>query len=152
MGAAKPLSSAANARVVFDTNAVLSALLFTHGRLSWLVGHWQTGNCVPLVSRATAVELTRILAYPKFQLTAGEQLEALAGYLPFCEAVEIVKSCPVLCRDTKDQPLLDLAHSGRANLLVTGDEDLLALAGQTAFLIETPEAYRRRVSGSELNL
>jgi putative PIN family toxin of toxin-antitoxin system len=149
MGAAKPLSAAANARVVFDTNVVLSALLFTHGRLSWLVDHWQAGNSVPLVSRATAVELTRILAYPKFRLTAGEQLEALAGYLPFCEVVEIVKSCPVLCRDAKDQPLLDLAQSGRADALVTGDEDLLALAGQTAFLIETPEEYWRRISKVE---
>ena len=139
------MSAAAKTRVVFDTNAVLSALLFTHGRLSWLVGHWQAGDCVPLLSRATAAELARILAYPKFRLTADEQLEALASYIPYCEAVEIVKSCPVLCRDAKDQPLLDLAQSGKAYLLVTGDDDLLALAGQTAFLIESPEAYRRRL-------
>jgi putative PIN family toxin of toxin-antitoxin system len=140
------LSAAAKARVVFDTNAVFSALLFTSGRLSWLVGHWQAGACVPLVSRATAEELTRILAYPKFQLTADEQLEALASYILYCEAVDIAKSCPVQCRDAKDQPFLDLAQSGKADLLVTGDQDLLALAGQTAFVIETPEEYRRRVS------
>jgi predicted nucleic acid-binding protein len=72
-------------------------------------------------------------------------LEALASYIPYCEAVEIVKSCPVLCRDAKDQPLLDLAQSGKAYILVTGDDDLLALAGQTAFLIESPEAYRRHL-------
>jgi putative PIN family toxin of toxin-antitoxin system len=143
------VSVAAKARVVFDTNVVLSALLFTHGRLSWLVSHWEAGDCVPLISRATAEELTRILAYPKFQLTAGEQLEALAGYIPYCVAVEIANSCPALCRDAKDQPLLDLAQSGKADLLVTGDEDLLALAGQTAFVIERPEEYRRRVFGSE---
>ena len=140
------MSAAAKARVVFDTNVVLSALLFTNGRLSWLVGHWQGGNCIPLLSRSTAEELTRILAYPKFQLTVGEQLEALANYIPYCEAVEIAKSCPVLCRDPKDQPLLDLAQSGRADVLVTGDEELLALAGQTEFVIETPEVYRSRMS------
>jgi putative PIN family toxin of toxin-antitoxin system len=139
------VSTAAKARVVFDTNVFLSALLFTQGRLSWLVGHWQAGNCLPLISRETAAELTRILAFPKFRLTADEQLEALANYIPYCEAVEIVKSCPVLCRDAKDQPFLDLAQSGKADLLVTGDTDLLALAGQTAFLIETPEDYRLRV-------
>jgi putative PIN family toxin of toxin-antitoxin system len=143
------VSATAKARVVFDTNAVLSALLFTHGRLSWLVGHWEAGNCVPLLSRATATELTRILTYPKFRLSIGEQLETLGSHLPFCEVVEIAKSCPVLCRDPKDQPFLDLAESGKADLLVTGDEDLLALAGQTAFLIETPEAYRRTVIGIE---
>jgi predicted nucleic acid-binding protein len=55
----------------------------------------------------------------------------------------------VHCRDAKDQPFLDLAESGKAEVLVTGDEDLLAMAGKTAFLIETPEAYRRRVCGDE---
>jgi putative PIN family toxin of toxin-antitoxin system len=137
-------------RVVFDTNVVLSALLFTHGRLSWMVGHWQAGKCVPLVSHEAAAELTRILTYSKFRLTADEQLEALASYIPYCEAVEIANFCPILCRDPKDQPFLDLAHSGKADLLVTGDEDLLALAGQTAFVIETPEEYRRRLSAEGL--
>jgi putative PIN family toxin of toxin-antitoxin system len=144
------MSTASKARVVFDTNVVLSALLF-HGRLSWLVGHWQAEDCLPLLSRATAEELTRILAYPKLQLSSEEQLEALAGYIPYCEAVEIAHSCPVLCRDVNDQPLLDLAQSGRADVLVTGDEDLLALAGQTEFLIETQENYRRRIFGTGPN-
>ena len=139
------MSAAAKARVVFDTNVALSALLFTHGRLSWLVNHWQAGGCIPLVSRATAQELTRILAYPKFKLTSDEQLEAMCGYIHSCEIVEIMEYCPVRCRDAKDQPFLDLAHCGKADILVTGDEDLLALVGQTAFVIETPEVYRRRV-------
>jgi predicted nucleic acid-binding protein len=78
-------------------------------------------------------------------------LEALASYIPFCEAVEVAKSCSVLCRDATDQALLDLAHSGRADILVTGDRDLLALTGQTAFVIETPDVYRQRISGSEEN-
>ena len=107
---------------------------------------------MPLVSRATAAELTRILAYPKFRLTADEQVEALSGYLPICEVVEIMQTCPVLCRDPKDQSLLDLAQSGKADALVTGDEDLLALAGQTEYVIETPEEYRRRVTGVEQDL
>jgi putative PIN family toxin of toxin-antitoxin system len=102
-----------------------------------------------LVSRATASELTRVLAYPKFRLAADEQLEALGAYLPFCETVHVSEECIVLWRDRKDQPLLDLAQSGTAELLVTGDEDLLVLAGQTTFLIEPPEAYRHRVAGTD---
>jgi putative PIN family toxin of toxin-antitoxin system len=143
------VSVRAKATVVFDTNAVLSALLFTRGRLSWLVGHWQAGECKPLVSRATGAELTRVLAYSRFQLTTNEQLEALSAYLPFCEVVDIVKSCPVICRDPRDQAFLDLAHCGRADLLVTGDEDLLLLAGISEFVIETPDAYRRRMQSTE---
>jgi uncharacterized protein len=140
------MSAGVKARVVCDTNVVVSALLFTHGRVSWLVDHWQAGSYMPLVSRTTATELATILAYRKFHLTPNEQLEALGGYIPFCDVVDVASPCPVLCRDPKDQLFLDLAHSGQADLLVTGDEDLLVLSGQTVFLIESPEAYRRRVS------
>jgi putative PIN family toxin of toxin-antitoxin system len=136
-------------RVVFDTNVVLSALLFPAGRLAWLRAHWRQGGAVPLISPATARELTRVLGYPKFRLSAQYLMELLAMYLPYCESLDPTGKCPLECRDAKDQPLLDLAQSGRADFLVTGDADLLALAGQTAFLIETPEEYRRRVAGED---
>jgi putative PIN family toxin of toxin-antitoxin system len=139
-------------RVVFDTNVVLSALLFPRGRLAWLRAHWREGEAVPLVSKATVRELMRVLNYSKFRLSEQYRMEALALYLPYCESLILPEDqCPVLCRDAKDQPLLDLAQSGKADFLVTGDEDLLVLAGQTAFVIETPEEYRRKVSGSALN-
>jgi uncharacterized protein len=132
-------------RVLFDTTTVVSALVFANRRLSWLLPHWQEGGCTPLISPATATELTRVLLYPKFRLSLYDRRELLAHYLPYCEIVEQVTRCPQICRDEKDQPFLDLAQSGRAELLVSGDNDLLALAGQTNFLIETPEAYRVRV-------
>jgi putative PIN family toxin of toxin-antitoxin system len=135
-------------RVVFDTNTVVSALLFANGRLAWLRAHWREGGCTPLISRVTAKELTRVLSYPRFRLSAEDRLELLADYLPFCETVEADQRCPTVCRDANDQAFLDLAQSGRADLLVTGDRDLLALIGKTGFLIETPETYRRRVSGA----
>jgi putative PIN family toxin of toxin-antitoxin system len=131
-------------RVVFDTHVVVSALLFPAGRLAWLRAHWREGHGVPLVSTATARELTRVLGYSKFRLSERYRLEALALYLPYSERIDPVDKCPVECRDRKDQIFLDLAQSGKADLLVTGDEDLLILSGQTTFSIETPEAYRRR--------
>jgi uncharacterized protein len=132
------------ARVVFDTTTVVSALLFPSGRLAWLRRHWLEGECTPLISRPTAAELTRVLMYPKFLLSAGDRRELLAEYLPYCVVVEITKPCAVACRDPKDQPFLDLAESGAAEVLVTGDKDLLVLAGHTRFSIEEPESYRRR--------
>lgn len=131
-------------RVVFDTNVVLSALLFSTGRLAWLRLHWKDGGAVPLISPATARELTRVLAYPKFRLSEQYRIELLALYIPYCESLDPADKCPIECRDSKDQPLLDLAQSSAVDSLVTGDEDLLVLAGQTAFLIETPKAYRLR--------
>ena len=129
---------------MFDTTTVVSALVFANRRLSWLLQHWQEGGCTPLISSATATELTRVLGYPKFRLSLEDRRELLAHYVPYCEIVEQVTRCPQTCRDEKDQPFLDLAQSGGAELLVSGDNDLLALAGQTSFLIETPEAYRFR--------
>lgn len=133
-------------RVVFDTNTVISALLFTRGSLAWMRGHWRAGHSVPLISRETAAEITRVLRYPKFRLPPEDQLELLADYIPFCESIEAVRHCSALCRDPKDQPLLDLAASGNATLLVTGDEDLLVLANAVSFVIETPAAFRMRFS------
>jgi putative PIN family toxin of toxin-antitoxin system len=138
---AKPLR-----RVVFDTNVVLSALLFPAGRMAWLRPRWREGGAVPLISPATARELTRVLAYPKFRLSKQYSMELLTMYIPYCESFNPADKCPIECRDSKDQPLLDLAQSSKADLLVTGDDDLLALVGQTEFTIETPENYRRRVS------
>jgi len=48
-------------RVVFDTTVVVSALLITSGRLAWLRAHWRAGDALPLASRATIEELTRVL-------------------------------------------------------------------------------------------
>jgi putative PIN family toxin of toxin-antitoxin system len=131
-------------RIVFDTSVVLSALVFQGGKLAWLRGHWLDGACIPLVSRDTVAELMNILQRRKFQLTVEERHELLADYLPYCEIVEVVRKCSVVCRDPKDQSFLDLAHSGKAESLVSGDRDLLVLAGKTKFPIETPEEYRRR--------
>jgi putative PIN family toxin of toxin-antitoxin system len=137
--------------VVFDTNVVLSALLFPVGRLAWLRAHWREGGEVPLISPATARELMRVLGYSKFRLSEEYRIEALALYLPHCLSINPADKCPIACRDIKDQAVLDLAQSGGANILVTGDSDLLALAGQTPFLIETPETYRCRFLGNEEN-
>ena len=137
-------------RVVFDTATVVSALVFAGGQLAWLRSHWHGGECVPLISTFTATELTRVLAYPKFQLSIDDRRELLADYLPFCEVIPATRRCKILCRDAKDQPFLDLAESGKAECLVRGDRDLLVLAGKAPFVIETPEAYRVRLLDSEV--
>ena len=133
-----------SARVVFDTTAVVSALLFPAGQLAWLRRHWREHECTPLISQQTAAELTRVLAYPKFSLSVEDRRELLADYLPYCVVVEVAETCTISCRDSKDQPFLDLAQAGDADLLVTGDQDLLVLAGKARFSIQSPEAYRRR--------
>ena len=133
-------------RVVFHASTVISALLFVGGQLAWLRGHWREKNYVPLLSRATAAELHRVLEYPKFRLADEDRVQLLGDYLPYCEIVEPTTACPQRCRDSGDQIFLDLAYTAKAEVLVSGDEDLLILAGKTAFDIETPRAYQARIS------
>jgi putative PIN family toxin of toxin-antitoxin system len=133
-------------RVVLDTNVVLSALVFRSETASRLRHAWQCGACRPLVSTATVRELLRVLAYPKFRLSTDDQQELLADYLPFTTSVRIPATPPAVpqCRDPHDSIFLELAAAGRARLLVSGDRDLLALAGQTAFGIVTPADFLLR--------
>ncbi len=130
-------------RVVVDTNLVLSALVFATGTPGALRQAWQQAHFQPLVSNPTAAELLRALAYPKFKLSPAEQEELLADYLPWCETVGIPEPPPVTppCRDPSDQPFLHLAVAGKADFLITGDADLLALAGTFSCPITTAARF-----------
>lgn len=130
-------------RVVFDTNTVVSALLFAHGRLSWLRDHWRRDDVSVLVSRPTVDELIRVLTYPKFDLDKLEIEALLADYLPFTEPVEVSPQPQApRCQDKDDQMFVDLAIQGRADVLVTGDNALLAM--DIGVAIESAADYRRR--------
>ena len=131
-------------RAVFDTNSVISALLFGHGQLSWLREHWRGNDVVALVSRPTVDELIRVLAYPKFNLDKVEIEALLADYLPFTEPVAVSPQAQSpQCRDIDDQMFVDLAIQGQADVLVTGDRALLEM--DFGVVIENAADYRRRL-------
>ena len=133
-------------RVVLDTHVVLSALLFGTGTAACARAGWQSGRFVPLASTATAHELVRVLAYPKFGLSAAEQEELLADYLPWAHVVQAPDPPPAVprCRDPFDVMFLHLAVAGKAQALVSGDRDLLALAGAEGVCpIVTVDAFCR---------
>jgi putative PIN family toxin of toxin-antitoxin system len=119
-------------RVVLDTNVVLSALVFRTGAAGQVRLAWQCGLVLPLASTATVQELVRVLAYPKFRLSKAEQDELLADYLPHAETVRIPQPPPTVpdCRDALDLPFMHLAVAGKAQVLVTDDRDLLAIAAE----------------------
>ncbi len=116
-------------RVVLDTNCVISALLFSKQTLAWLRHGWQNGHIIPLASKDTVNELMRVLAYPKFKLSKTEQALLLADFLPYAETVTIAQTPDALplIRDPADQMFLILAVVGQAEVLVTGDADILEI-------------------------
>jgi uncharacterized protein len=119
-------------RVVLDTNVVLSALVFGGGAAGQVRSAWQKGALRPLASTATVQELVRVLACPKFRLSQAAQDELLADYLPYTQIVRIPQPPPQVpeCRDVLDEPFLHLAVAGKAQVLVSGDRDLLAIAAE----------------------
>ena len=125
------------ARVVLDTNVVLSALLFSAGPVAPARAGWQSGRLIPLASAATAGELLRVLSYRKFKLSVADQQELLADFMPWVEVVQVPDPPPSVpsCRDPHDLPFLHLAVVGRADVLVSGDRDLLALAGRAGLCL-----------------
>ena len=133
-------------RLVLDTNVLLSSLLFRAGSLAWLRRAWQSGKIRPLVSRDTTAEFIKVLSYPKFNLADDDVKELLADYLPWCETVTVSSSVNVPpCRDPLDRPFLTLAQSTKADALITGDKDLLTLAGTFPVPILTPASLAKRI-------
>jgi putative PIN family toxin of toxin-antitoxin system len=114
-------------RFVLDTNLIVSAALL--------------GQSVPrqafelalsrgelLLSDAMQVELSAVLKRNKFNryVSLETRLRFLAGLLSLTTPVTVTEHINV-CRDPKDNKVLELAVSGKADCIVTGDGDLLVL-------------------------
>ena len=99
-------------RVVLDTNVALSALVFRGSAAGQVRRAWQRGLITPLASTHTVQELVRVLAYPKFRLSALQREELLADYLPHIQVVRVPQTPPQVpaCRDPQDVPFMHLVH------------------------------------------
>jgi putative PIN family toxin of toxin-antitoxin system len=126
--------AARRARVVLDTNCLVSALIFPKGKLAWLREAWQSGRFVPLGSRDTVSELIRVLAYPKFRLGKDEQEALLADFLPYVETIRIERLPEGLPppRDPDDMIFLALSVAAKTDALISGDADVQAAKHQLA--------------------
>jgi putative PIN family toxin of toxin-antitoxin system len=114
-------------RVVLDTNVQISALLFK-GELSRIVGLWQEGKIIPIISKETFDELRSVLEYPKFSLSHAEIRSLIEReILPFFEVVSVRRHVKGACRDPGDDMFISCAISANADYIVTGDKDLFDL-------------------------
>ncbi len=112
---------------VFDTNVIISALLFNDsvpGR-AFLQA---LNHGMILVSGALLGELSRVLGRDRFDryVTREERDEFLESLIRESNLIEITEAVQV-CRDPKDDQVLELAVNGNATYIVTGDADLLVL-------------------------
>lgn len=131
-------------RVVVDTNVFISGLL----RESSVPGQAAANarhEAILLVSHATMNELADVLSQPKFDryVTVRQRIQFIRLIVNLAEFVPIVQTVRE-CRDPKDDKFLEVALNGRADVIITGDQDLLSMNPWREIEILTPVDYLKR--------
>jgi uncharacterized protein len=124
-------------RVVFDTNVLYSAIAakgFCEEVLDEAVG-----DCITVWSDPLKQELESILAR-RHKIGPATQA-ALTAYADLSEFVEPQPLPERVCRDKDDDVVLATALAGKADIIVTGDGDLLALKKFRGIRILSPRKF-----------
>ena len=117
-------------RVVADTNVVLSGLLW-HGPSRELLDLTRHGTVELFTSGTLLAELEEILQREKFlKRLAVAQIpphDLVTGYAALATVVQPAQIAPVVLRDPDDDAVIACAVAAGATIIVSGDNDLLAL-------------------------
>ncbi len=134
-------------RFVLDTNVVVSALLSPRSvpRQAFNLAFRQG---IVLVSEATFDELDEVLRRSRFEryVAEAERRQFIANFIQDATVVEVTMMITE-CRDAKDNKFLELAVSGGATRIITGDADLLALHPFRGIAIVTPQQFLVSIGG-----
>jgi putative PIN family toxin of toxin-antitoxin system len=128
-------------RCVLDTNVLVSALLVPGSKPRQALDRaFREGRV--LLSFATLAELYDVLHRKQFRRYIDEEdarsfIAALARESEWIEADVQIRAC----RDPKDNKFLEVAVSGKAAHLITGDSDLLILDPFQAIRILSPQEF-----------
>ena len=128
-------------RYVFDTNVVISALLFEQ-RIPGRAFYFALDHGDILLSEDVAQEINDVLTRKKFSryLTLEERELFLQWFIRETRLVEITEKIQE-CRDPRDNRILELAVSGKASHIISGDKDLLALNPFRGIHVLTPSEF-----------
>jgi putative PIN family toxin of toxin-antitoxin system len=128
-------------RVVLDTNVLISAALAQAGK-PFACPSWVLDNAALIVSRELLEELETRLARPKFKKYVDDSKRRTFVTDLALAAFQVELSGMVrICRDPDDDKLLEAAVVGRADCIVTGDQDLLILDPFREIPILTPDRF-----------
>ena len=116
-------------RIVLDTNILIRAnpKVSPAGLARELLLTVASGPHVLVVSAPILIEVRRVLAYPHVQARWPLTPEAIEQYLAYLAAVgdtveSVPASSPIVIRDPDDDPILQTAIAGRADILCTRDD------------------------------
>jgi hypothetical protein len=128
-------------RFVLDTGVIVSAVLLPRSVPRQTVDLAFVRGIV-LASADTIGELDEVLRRSKFNryLREEERLLFLAAFIRDAKVVDVTERLTE-CRDPKDDKFLELAVSGNATCIVSGDDDLLVLNPFRGVAILTPQEF-----------
>jgi len=113
-------------KVILDTNILISFLITNQYRN--LDNLFLSGQIILLFSDELLEEFISVAIRPKFsKFFLKEDIENLIDFFLETGILIEIKSKVNICRDFKDNFLLNLATDGKADFLITGDLDLLEL-------------------------
>ncbi|HEX3105526.1 MAG TPA: putative toxin-antitoxin system toxin component, PIN family [Terriglobales bacterium] len=128
-------------RFVVDTNVFVSAIALPRSVPRHAVDKALARGLL-LFSEATLGELSEVLFRSKFDHYSSVEARTLflVQLKRASESVRILQTVRE-CRDPKDDKFLEVALNGRADLIITGDSDLLALHPWREIGILSPTEY-----------
>lgn len=131
-------------RAVVDTNILIRALLKPQGTVAPILGRLRDGDYVLLYSTEILEEIVDVLGRPRFRIKYGirdQDIEALLALLVLRGEKVVPPQRIEACRDPKDDKFLEVAVAGQAEVLVTGDRDLLVLSPFQGIPFLTPAEF-----------
>lgn len=135
-------------RAVVDTSILIRALLNPRGTVGPVLGRLRAGRYTLLYSVPLLEEILDVLSRKRFRTKYGirrQDIEALFVLFAWQGEEVAPDQRIVACRDPKDDKLLEIAVTGRAEALVTGDEDLFVLTPFRGIPILSPAEFLRRL-------
>ena len=140
------MQSANNVRAVIDTNVLLSGLLW-HGAPHALIEHVRAGTLAMVSSPALLAELAEVVSRAKFgEILARSNTPRERFLAEMRQLAEVILPPPLpqpVCRDPDDDHVLACALAAQADLIVSGDADLLNLREyQSIRIVAAAEALR----------
>ena len=102
---------------------------------------------VPVTAPELLEELDRVLQYPKLQryYTQEKRTRFVALLMALSEVVELPEDVPRICRDPDDDNIIACAVAGDAEMIISGDDDLLALQRVGDTLVLPPAEVLARI-------
>ena len=136
-------------RAIIDTNVFIAGLLW-RGSPHVLLEHARAGTLAVISSSTLIAELAGVLGRAKFAAILSKTSTSLERTTAEVrQLAEIIDPPPLehpVCRDSTDDHVLALALSANADMVVSGDDDLLVLGSFANIpIVTSAEAAQRLV-------